>query len=119
VAPELIVKTAFSTEYDGAHLLWMFAVAMSGYSILNVLLRYHLGRCSLRLPWLLFAGAVLQAIGFAFFHQSARQLLGVSIATAWLMVLLHEVLIHPSLLRSAMLLWQRAFDPGTRGGAHR
>ena len=109
-APELIVKAAFGTEFtDGAHLLWMFAVAMSGYSILNVLLAYHLGRGSLRLPWLLFAGAVLQAIGFAFFHESAKELLGVSIATAWSLVALHEVLIYPSLLRSAILLWRHAF----------
>jgi O-antigen/teichoic acid export membrane protein len=108
-APEPIVRAAFGAEFtDGSHLLWLFAVAMSGYSILNVLLAYHLGRGSLRLPWLLFGGAVLQAIGFAIFHESARELLGVSIVIAWSLVALHEVFIHPSLPHSAILLWRRA-----------
>ena len=81
--PHLIVRIAFGAKYQGAaSLLWMFAIAMSLYSLLNVVLVYRLGHHETRTSWLLLAGAVLQAALFVLFHSSPRELLTASIATA-------------------------------------
>ncbi len=82
VAPHLIVRIAFGSKYQGsASLLWMFGIAMTIYSLLNVILFYRLGHGETRTCWLLLAGAVVQAAVFAAFHASPRELLGASIAT--------------------------------------
>ena len=82
VAPHLIVRIAFGAKYQGsASLLWMFGVAMTLYSLLNVLLFYRLGHGETRTCWLLLAGAAVQAAVFAGFHSSPRELLTASIAT--------------------------------------
>jgi O-antigen/teichoic acid export membrane protein len=80
--PKVIVRVAYGSKYEGAApLLWMFAVAMTLYSLLNVLLYYRLGQGQTRICWLLLGGAVLQAICFAGFHSSPRELLVVSMLT--------------------------------------
>ena len=81
-APNLIAKIAFGTKYEGsASLLWMFGIAMTLYSLLNVLLFYRLGHGETRICWVLLAGAVVQAVVYAAFHSSPRELLAASIAT--------------------------------------
>jgi O-antigen/teichoic acid export membrane protein len=83
VMPHLIVRIAFGSKYEGAaSLLWMFAIAMSLYSLLNVVLVYRLGHHETRTSWLLLGGAVVQAALFVAFHSSPRELLATSIATA-------------------------------------
>lgn len=83
VVPHLIVRIAFGAKYQGAaSLLWMFGIAMSLYSLLNVILVYRLGHRETRTSWLLLGGAVVQAGLFVVFHSSPRELLFASIATA-------------------------------------
>jgi len=83
-APGLVVDVAFGAKYEEATgLLWLFGVAMTGFALLNVLFVYHLGRRTYSVSWLLCAGAVVQIAGFALFHDSAEELLAVSIATAY------------------------------------
>ena len=49
-----IVSAAFGKKYEAAgSLLWMFAVAMTAYAIMNVFLYYHLGRGNTRVSWFL------------------------------------------------------------------
>jgi O-antigen/teichoic acid export membrane protein len=80
--PHLIVRIAFGSKYEGSSsLLWMFGIAMTLYSLLNVLLVYRLGRGETRISWLLLVGVALQAALFAAFHSSAHELLAASIAT--------------------------------------
>jgi O-antigen/teichoic acid export membrane protein len=94
-APHLIVKIAFGAKYQGsASLLWMFGVAMTLYSLLNVLLSYRLGHGETRTSWLLLAGVVVQAAVFASFHSSPTELLTASIVTG--AVLLAAAVIGPS-----------------------
>jgi O-antigen/teichoic acid export membrane protein len=94
VAPRLLVFLAFGSSFeDAAGLLWMFALAMSGYAVLNVLLAYHLGRGSNRLSALLLAGAVGQLGLFSLFHGSPEQLLVIDIGVALALLALHELLI--------------------------
>ncbi len=63
--PHLIVRIAFGAKYQGAaSLLWMFAIAMSLYSLLNVVLVYRLGHHETRTSWLLLGGAAVQAVLF-------------------------------------------------------
>jgi O-antigen/teichoic acid export membrane protein len=57
---------------EAGPILWMFALAMTGYALLNVLLMYHLGRGVVGFAWLLLAGAALQACAYAVFHHSPR-----------------------------------------------
>lgn len=80
LAPHLIMRAAFGSTYEGAaSWLWMFGVAMTLYALLNVLLAYRVGHGETRTCWLLLAGAGVQALGFAAFHASPRELLSVSI----------------------------------------
>jgi O-antigen/teichoic acid export membrane protein len=94
VAPKLLVFLAFGSSFeDAAGLLWMFALAMTGYAILNVLLAYHLGRGVNRLSFLLLAGALVQIGLFAVFHGSPEQLLAIDIAVAFGLLAAHEVFV--------------------------
>ena len=98
--PELIVRVALGGAFDdAAPLLWMFGLAMSGYSLLNVLLFYHLGRGHSTMSWLLFGGAVAQAAAFLLLHDSPRQLLTVSIVTAAALLVAHEIALDRSATR--------------------
>lgn len=82
-APELVMSIAFGEEYVGARdYLWLFAVAMTGFALLNVLLTYEIAHRRFGLSWLLAVGAVAQIAAFAVFHASPQQLLAVSIAVA-------------------------------------
>jgi O-antigen/teichoic acid export membrane protein len=103
-APELILSIAFGESYeDASSFLWLFAVAMAGYAVLNVFLAYHLGRGEARFSWVLLGGAAVQIVLFAIFHDSPRELLTADIAVAFGLIALHELFIDPvfrRLLRS-------------------
>lgn len=102
LVPSFVVRIAFGPEFaDAAGLLWLFGLVMSMFAILNVLLAYHLGRGSWRLSWLLMAGAAVQLGAFVVLHDSPRQLLTVSLVVGSALLALHEILIDPSLTRSA------------------
>ena len=97
--PHLIVRIAFGSKYEGSSsILWMFGIAMTLYSLLNVILVYRLGHGETRTSWLLLAGVGVQAALFAAFHSSARELLAASIATA--AVLLTLAVAVPAVSRS-------------------
>ena len=101
LAPGFVVTLAFGSEYDDAvPLLPLFAVAMSGYALLNVLFTYHVGHSDWRMAWLLVGGGVVQLAGFALLHESPHQLLAVSAVTAGGLLLIHEVLLDSSLTRA-------------------
>ena len=96
-----IVSLTVGSEYaDAAPLLWIFALAMSGYALLNVLLFNDLGRGGTAMVKLLVLGTVGQLVGLAIFHDSVWQLVTVSVVSATLLLLIHEALIDPSLLRA-------------------
>jgi O-antigen/teichoic acid export membrane protein len=100
VAPKLLLDIAFGSSYEGAApYLWLFAVAMSGYAVLNVLLAYHLGRGDGRFSWMLLVGAIVQIGLFAAFHETPRQLLVVDIAIAGSLVAAHELFVDPTFRR--------------------
>src|SRR5581483_11325747 len=100
IAPRAILRVAFGSAYVGAHsLLWMFAVEMSLFALINVVFVYELGHRMTRMTRLLIGGAILQLCGYGVFHGSARQLLLVNIATAGVLV--------------ALSLLARARDPET------
>jgi O-antigen/teichoic acid export membrane protein len=101
LVPGLVVDIAFGSEYeDAAPLLPLFGLAMSAYALLSVMLTYHLGKGDWRMSWLLVGGAVVEAIGFALFHDSPRQLLGVSAVIALTLLLIHEVAFDASITRA-------------------
>jgi O-antigen/teichoic acid export membrane protein len=94
VAPKLVVFLAFGSSFEeAAGLLWMFAVAMSGYAVLNVLLAYHLGRGANRMSFVLLVGALVQIALFSAFHGSPEQLLAIDIAVAFGLLAVHEVFV--------------------------
>jgi len=100
VAPKFLLDIAFGSSYEGAApYLWLFAVAMSGYAVLNVLLAYHLGRGDGRFSWILLVGAVVQIGLFAAFHETPRQLLAVDIVIAGSLVAAHELFVDPTFRR--------------------
>jgi O-antigen/teichoic acid export membrane protein len=99
--PHAIVQIAFGSKYEGsAGLLWMFGVAMTFYALLNVLLTYQLGLGKSRTSWLLLGAAVVQAVTFAVFHQTPRELLGASIAIGAAVLVIHELFVAPTLVRA-------------------
>jgi O-antigen/teichoic acid export membrane protein len=84
VAPTLLLRLAFGEDYtEGADLLWMFGVAMTGYALLNVVFVYRIAHHEWFVSLLLAAGALAQLAAFALFHESPRELLVVSIAFAY------------------------------------
>ena len=96
-----IVSLTVGGDYaEAAPLLWIFALAMSGYALLNVLLFNDLGRSGTAMVKLLVAGTVGQLVGFALFHDSVWQLVTVSAVSSAVLLLLHEVLVDPSLVRA-------------------
>jgi O-antigen/teichoic acid export membrane protein len=102
VVPKIVVFVAFGSSFeDAAGLLWMFALAMSGYAILNVLLAYHLGRGTTPLSYLLLGGAAAQIALFAAFHGSPEQLLAIDIGVAYSLLAAHELFITRLLARRA------------------
>ena len=104
-APDSVVGLAFGSSFDdAAPLLWLFGLAMSGYALLNLLFFYHLGRGDRRFSWLLIAGAAVEALGFALFHSSGRELIAVSAGTAALLLVAHELMMGPELLRMVKAL---------------
>jgi O-antigen/teichoic acid export membrane protein len=97
-APHLIVQVAFGSKYESsAHLLWMFALAMTFYALLNVVLTYQLGHGASRTSWFLLGAAVCQGIVFAAVHGSPRQLLVVSMVVGGVSLLAHETLVAPTI----------------------
>lgn len=101
LAPHSLVRLAFGDSFDdAAPLLWLFALAMSGYSLLNVLLFYHLGRGDKRLAWVLIGGAAIEVMGFAIFRDSARELVAVSAVTAAGLLVVHELFIGRELIHT-------------------
>ncbi|MFL5963599.1 MAG: oligosaccharide flippase family protein [Gaiellaceae bacterium] len=103
-APHLIVKIAFGSQYEGsAGLLWMFGVAMTFYALLNVLLTYQLGLGASRTSWLLLGAAAVQAVAFAVFHDTPRELLATSIVVGAAVLVIHELFVAPTLVRA---LWR-------------
>jgi O-antigen/teichoic acid export membrane protein len=101
VFSESIVSLSVGGAYAAAApLLWIFALAMSGYALLNVLLFNDLGRGGTTMVKLLVVGTAGQLVGLAIFHGSVWQLVTVSVVTAVLLLLTHEVFIDASLVRA-------------------
>jgi O-antigen/teichoic acid export membrane protein len=97
-----IVSAAFGNKYEAAgSLLWMFAVAMTAYAIMNVFLYYHLGRGNTRVSWFLLAGAIVQGVVYAFFHSTPRELVTASICVGWALVTAEAIAIITGVLRPA------------------
>lgn len=100
LAPGLIVRIALGTKFeDASGLLWMFALAMTGYALLNVLLAYNIGRGRSSFSWLLVGGALTQLAGFEVFHGSPRQLLAVSISVAFSLLLVTGLFVGRRFVR--------------------
>lgn len=101
--PDAITRLLGDDFREAAQLLGPFALAMTLFALLNVLLIYDLGLKSTRMTALLALGAAAQVLGFVAFHDSAVELLAVSITVGAILLLLHEFLI----LRSSqfMLAW--------------
>lgn len=90
--PRLVLDASFGREFtDAAPLLGLFGIAMTLFAVLNILLIHDLGHHSSRVAVMLLSGAAVQAIGYAFFHDSARQLLFVSITTGAVLLLAYAV----------------------------
>jgi O-antigen/teichoic acid export membrane protein len=100
-----ITRLAFGEAYAAAGgLLWLFGVAMTGYALLNVLLIYHLAREESRASWLLLIGAAVQLAAFALIHGSPRQLIGVDIAVAGVLLVAYGAFVDNRLTRRFVAL---------------
>ena len=100
--PELVLSIAFGSKFeDASSFLWMFAVAMTGFAFVNVLLAYHLAMGHSRFSWILLAGAAVQVALFGLFNDSPEQLLAVNIGIAVTLVALHIVFTRVSVIEPA------------------
>jgi O-antigen/teichoic acid export membrane protein len=106
--PSTVVHVAFGSDFENVGpLLWMFGLAMTAYALLNVLLTYHLALRSASMSYLLLGGAVAQLGAFVLFHDSARELLWVSISLGVALLVVHELFIERSLLTTARVIVSR------------
>jgi O-antigen/teichoic acid export membrane protein len=106
--PRLIVDVAFGSAYDQAvPLIGVFGLAMTLYAILNVQLVYHIGHGREGMAWALLGAAVVQIGVYAVVHGSTYQLVFVSLGTAGVLVVLHELVYETSLPSAARWLVRR------------
>ena len=97
-----VLSIAFGSKFeDAASFLGMFAVAMTGFAFVNVLLAYHLALGHSRFSWILLAGAVVQVGLFALFDDLPEQLLVVDIVVAATLLALHIVFTRVSVIEPA------------------
>ena len=110
LAPTAVMNAAFGSKYDeGAPLLWLFGLAMTGYALLNVLFVYDIARHGWRAASMLGIGAVCQIVGYGLVHSSGRALLAVSIVSAYTLVLVGSLLLHRDrVLEGARLVASKA-----------
>ena len=102
VLPELVLAIAFGSKFeDASSFLWMFAVAMTGFAFVNVLLAYHLAMGDSRFSWILLGGAIAQVALFGLFHGSPEELLTVNIAVAGALLAFHIVFTKVSVIEPA------------------
>lgn len=105
LGPSLVTLIAFGSGFeDVTGLLPLFAVSMSGFALLNVLLAYHLGHGSARMPLLLAGGALAQLLGFTLFNESPRQLLAVSTCVGVGLLIAHELYIERTFVGTVRVL---------------
>jgi O-antigen/teichoic acid export membrane protein len=108
-----LVHTTFGAEFAaGGDLLWPMTVAMSLYSLTNVLVGFHLSRGESRFAWIVGIGVAVQLALLALLPLTLRDLIWTNAAVAVALLGAHEVLVGSSV--PALRAGARHFRRGIR-----
>src|SRR5512132_175173 len=93
-----LLQTTYGTEFaQGGPLLWPMTVAISLYSLANVLVGFHLSRGESRYAWIVGGAVVVQISLLAFLPLTLRDLIWTNAAVAASLLVAHELLVGASL----------------------
>jgi len=113
--PDFLLRVAFGAEYlDGAPDLWLFGLAASLFSLLNLYLNYDLARGEYRLSYELAVLAGLQVLLLIFIHDSSRSIILVDLALGVVALVYYEIRHRGAVaaIRAALAHWQRPTGAG-------
>ena len=92
LVPELPVKLLFGASYsESSQYVGLYGVAMIAYALLNLKLWYYAAVSDQRFPFILLLGGVLQAGGYALFHESIGQILLVLVTVPAMLLVMGEL----------------------------
>ncbi len=99
--PRLIVSVLFGVKYLSAvPLIGLFGLAMTFFSLVNILIFYHLSVHNLRFIYALVACTLLQVGAIWVFHRTLMQVLYILIGSGILLILVNEYFLFiPRYLR--------------------
>lgn len=108
-----LVHTTYGAEFAaGGDLLWPMTVAVSLYSLANVLVGFHLSRGESRYAWIIGIGVALQLALLALLPLTLRELIWTNAVIALALLAAHEVLVGSSV--PALRAGARHFRRGIR-----
>ena len=95
---EPLVRSSFGSEFaEAGALLPEFTVAMTLFSIANVLVGFHLSRGETRYAWIVAGAVVVQLTALALLPTSLTGVIWVNIVVGMLLLAAHELLVGSSL----------------------
>ena len=102
-----LVATTFGPDFaEGGEVLAPFALAIALYSLVNILVGYHLSRGETRYAWIVAMGVAVQVGVLIFVPSSLRGVVWTNIAVGVALIAAHELLVESSV-------------PAIRAGARR
>jgi O-antigen/teichoic acid export membrane protein len=106
-----LLQTTYGTDFaQGGPLLWPMTVAISLYSLANVLVGFHLSRGESRYAWIVGGAVIVQISLLAFLPLTLHDLIWTNAAVAASLLVAHELLVGSSLpaLRAGIAAFQRS-----------
>jgi hypothetical protein len=105
-----LLGASFGAEFaDGGEFLALFTVAMSLYSLVNILLGFHLSRGERRFAAIVAAAVPVQVALLAFVPDDLTSVVWTNLAVAAALLLVHEVAVSsslPALRAGGSRLWR-------------
>jgi O-antigen/teichoic acid export membrane protein len=92
----LVVTTYGSEFFEGGKLTAAFALAMGLYSLVNILVGYHLSRGETRFAWIVAAAAPVQLVVLALVPARLEDVVWANVLVAAALLVAHEVFVDTS-----------------------
>lgn len=92
-----LVVTTYGSEFvEGGKITGAFALAMGLYSLVNILVGYHLSRSETRFAWIVAGAAPVQLVVLAFVPARLEDIVWANVLVAAALLVAHEVFVDTS-----------------------